>query len=424
MHSRTQLILAMAIVPAGFAFGHGSMKDPVSRVYSIYLEGPKSPDSDSARAAVADCGPQAFYDWNELVNFFPGEPDYQSNVPYSEFIPDGRLASADNDKYGCLDMLRDDWPATQVQPGPRQLVWYATTPHNPSVFRAWLTTDDWNPMDPLNWDQMVELEVGPVSLVEQEYRFETVLPERTGRHVLYVIWQRLDPVGEGFYATCDVVFEEGDAEPIGACCIDEGCRLISQADCASSGGDYNGDGALCADAACDGGLQGPDSVSIELENEWETGYQARMTVTNSVGDLPMLEWNLTFVEGPAITSIWNAVYEAGADVDTIRNETWNGYLEPGVSASFSFVADGDWPPTFVDAELNGMHVHIDGADDGHGGHDPCPGDFDGDQLVGVDDLLSVLSAWGTMDHGMDVDGDMMVGVAELLFVIGAWGDCH
>ncbi len=428
MRYRLPLVLATTVVPASLVWAHGSMKDPVSRVYSIYLEGPGSPDSDAAQAAVEACGTQAFYDWNELVNFFPGDPDSQAVVPYSQFIPDGRLASADNDKYACLDQVRADWPATPVQSGPRELIWYATTPHNPSVFRAWITTDDWTASEPLNWGQMVELELGSVSLVGQEYRFETVLPERTGRHVLYVVWQRIDPVGEGFYATCDLVFGADDAEPLGACCIDEGCRLVSESVCLAEGGDYNGNGTLCADAACDGGLQGPDSVSIALVNEWESGYQASMTVTNSMGDLPMLEWNLTYEQGPDITSIWNAVLEESGSGSLIRNEAWNGYLDPGASATFSFVANGPWPPTFDDAELNGMHVHIEGAGGGHGGdhgdgHDDCPGDVDGDERVGVDDLLAVLSAWGTMDHDLDVDGDMMVGVDELLFIVGAWGVC-
>lgn len=426
MNMRITGIFATALVvgPAGLAMGHGSMKDPVSRVYSIYLEGPKSPDSEAARAAVSDCGPQSFYDWNELVNFFPGDAEYQANVPYEQFIPDGRLASADNDKYSCMDLIRDDWPATQVQAGPRELVWFATTPHNPGVFRAWLTTDDWNATDPLNWGQMVELEVGPVSFVGQDYRFETILPERSGRHVLYVIWQRQDPVGEGFYAACDVIFGDIDADPIGACCIDEGCQLITEQSCSANAGEYNGDNSLCAEAACDGGMQGPDSVSVQLVNDWGGGYEASMTITNSIGDLPMIDWELTFDEGPGISSIWNAIIE---DVDggtVIRNEFFNGYLEPGESATFGFIVnDGAWPPSFVNAELNGMHAHIEGADHGGGGHDPCPGDLDGDMAVGVEDLLAVLSAWGTMDHDIDVDGDMMVGVNELLFVVSKWGEC-
>jgi predicted carbohydrate-binding protein with CBM5 and CBM33 domain len=35
------------------ALGHGSMADPVSRVYSIFLENPETPQTEAARAAMA-----------------------------------------------------------------------------------------------------------------------------------------------------------------------------------------------------------------------------------------------------------------------------------------------------------------------------------------------------------------------------------
>jgi hypothetical protein len=136
--------------------------------------------------------------------------------------------------------------------------------------------------------------------------------------------------------------------------------------------------------------------------------------------MPMFEWSLTYESGPDIASIWNAIHEVSDGNGLIRNEFHNGHIEPGASATFGFIVEGAWPPEFAHAELNGMHVHVEGV----GGNDPCPGDLDGDMAVGVEDLLMVLSAWGTMDHDIDVDGDMMVGVEELLFVISSWGECH
>ena len=410
-----------ALVLASVASGHGSMNDPVSRVYSIYLEGPEQPQSAAAQAAVATCGTQPFYDWHELVNFHPGESQYQESVPYHLTIPDGRLASGDNDKYDCLDMLREDWPATQVVPGPRVLTWYATTPHDPSVFRAWLTTPDWDPSTALNWGQMEELELGDVTFEGLEYSFETVLPEREGRHVLYVIWQRIDPVGEGFYAACDLVFDGSDADPTGACCIDDGCSLASADDCAGLGGDWEGEDVLCSESSCGQIGQGPDSASISLVNAWSGGDEASMTITNSMGDLPMFFWDLSFESGPTITQIWNAeLGEEGGDT-VISNAPWNGHLEPGQSTSFGLIIDGDWPPAFHDARLNGFHVHVEGAADEHA---ECPGDLDGNHSVGIDDLLLVLQAWGTNDEIADVTDDGMVDVSDLLVVISAWGACH
>ena len=56
----------------------------------------------------------------------------------------------------------------------------------------------------------------------------------------------------------------------------------------------------------------------------------------------------------------------------------------------------------------------------------CPADIvpapAGDQVVNVNDLLQVISTWGTSGAG-DIDGNNMVDVNDLLAVITAWGPC-
>lgn len=202
-----KLICVLAFtLPGGLAYGHGSLANPPSRIYSAFQEGPESPTSDAVIDAIAIGGTQPLYDWNELVNFHPGTNEQQRVIDYTQTIPDGQLASAGNAKYAGFDQVRSDWPTTEIQPGPFEFVWYATTPHDPSVHRAWITTDDWDPTMPLDWAHMEPLSIGPVSLEDSAYRFNAILPYRTGKHVIYVIWQRLDPVGEGFYAVADVDF--------------------------------------------------------------------------------------------------------------------------------------------------------------------------------------------------------------------------
>ena len=51
----------------------------------------------------------------------------------------------------------------------------------------------------------------------------------------------------------------------------------------------------------------------------------------------------------------------------------------------------------------------------------CQGDVNGDQMVGVDDLLILLAAWGTSMR--DLDGDGIVNVPDLLMLLAAWGAC-
>jgi len=57
-----------------------------------------------------------------------------------------------------------------------------------------------------------------------------------------------------------------------------------------------------------------------------------------------------------------------------------------------------------------------------GGPPPCPGDLDGDGLVGTTDLLALLAAWGSSGPG-DLDGDGLVGTTDLLALLAAWGPC-
>ncbi len=74
-----------------------------------------------------------------------------------------------------------------------------------------------------------------------------------------------------------------------------------------------------------------------------------------------------------------------------------------------------------------MDVPIDfeaEIDDLHFGVPACPADLDGDRVVAVPDLLTLLAAWGTNPGGPpDFDGDGTVAFADLLILLGNWGVC-
>ena len=53
----------------------------------------------------------------------------------------------------------------------------------------------------------------------------------------------------------------------------------------------------------------------------------------------------------------------------------------------------------------------------------CP-DTDGNSAVDVDDILSIVNAWGPcQDCPEDLDGSGIVDVADVLLVLGGWGEC-
>ena len=54
----------------------------------------------------------------------------------------------------------------------------------------------------------------------------------------------------------------------------------------------------------------------------------------------------------------------------------------------------------------------------------CDSDLDSDGIVGVQDLLMVIAAWGLNGpQPEDLDGNQTVDVLDLLILIAAWGPC-
>ncbi|HMN97702.1 MAG TPA: di-heme oxidoredictase family protein [Phycisphaerales bacterium] len=53
----------------------------------------------------------------------------------------------------------------------------------------------------------------------------------------------------------------------------------------------------------------------------------------------------------------------------------------------------------------------------------CPGDINGDGLVGAADLGALLAAWGSAEPLADLDGDGVVDAVDLGVLLAAWGAC-
>ncbi|GGQ64799.1 lytic polysaccharide monooxygenase auxiliary activity family 9 protein [Streptomyces flaveolus] len=207
--------LALTALAAAPASAHGSMGDPVSRVSQCYAEGPESPKSAACKAAVAAGGTQALYDWN-------GIRIGDAGGRHQELIPDGRLCSANSEEFRGLDLARADWPATGVNSGSYTFKYRVTAPHK-GTFKVYITKPGYDPAKPLGWGDL-DLSA-PVATVTDPvasggyYTFSGTLPERTGKHLLYAVWQRSDSP-EAFYSCSDVSFggdsgggtSDGDAE--------------------------------------------------------------------------------------------------------------------------------------------------------------------------------------------------------------------
>ncbi|MFJ7333674.1 lytic polysaccharide monooxygenase [Streptomyces sp. NPDC101110] len=200
------LPLALTALTATPAAAHGSMGDPVSRVSQCYAEGPESPKSAACKAAVAAGGTQALYDWN-------GIRIGDAGGRHRRLIPDGKLCSANNAEFKGLDLPRRDWPATGVRSGSHTFKYRVTAPHK-GTFKVYITKPGYNPAKPLAWKDLdlakpVATSTDPAA-AGGFYTFSGKLPQRSGKHLLYAIWQRSDSP-EAFYSCSDVSFGGGTA---------------------------------------------------------------------------------------------------------------------------------------------------------------------------------------------------------------------
>src|SRR5215211_1324632 len=192
--------LLLFALPSSPASAHGTMSDPPSRVYNCWREGPESPDSAACRAAVAAGGTQALYDWNEVSLL-------EAGGRHQQLIPDGKLCSAGRDKYRGLALPRADWPAKHISAGSQTLRYHATAPHLYGKFTFYITRAGWSPTSSLRWSDLVQ--IAEYTQNNPSWAWTVNVPSRSGRHVIYSIWQRFNGSNEAFYTCSDVDFGGG-----------------------------------------------------------------------------------------------------------------------------------------------------------------------------------------------------------------------
>ncbi|MFB6848827.1 lytic polysaccharide monooxygenase [Streptomyces sp. NPDC056373] len=199
--------LLLPLWAAGPARAHGAPTDPVSRVVACSPEGGGRTGTAACRAAVAaNGGPFTAWDNLRVANV---------NGRDREVVPDGKLCSGGLPAYRGLDLARADWPSTRMTPGATLRMRYVSTIPHTGTFRMYLTKPGYDPAGPLSWSDLPEkpfAQVTDPALTDGAYRFEATLPsDRTGRHVLYTVWQN-SSTPDTYYSCSDVVFPEAKTE--------------------------------------------------------------------------------------------------------------------------------------------------------------------------------------------------------------------
>jgi chitin-binding protein len=182
------------------ASAHGYVSNPKSRAF--LCTSAQGGGSSAACIAAAAAGNSRQYEPQSIG--IGG-----ANDNHQQLIPDGKLCSANIGSMNGLNLARGDWGATSVSAGSRTFVWTNTAQHKTTYFRYYITKQGFNPATTaLKWSDLEQIHQTGPSDREATSTHTINLPQRTGRHIVYSIWQR-DPVAdapEAFYQCIDVVY--------------------------------------------------------------------------------------------------------------------------------------------------------------------------------------------------------------------------
>ncbi|MER6384790.1 glycoside hydrolase family 6 protein [Streptomyces sp. NPDC001250] len=112
----------------------------------------------------------------------------------------------------------------------------------------------------------------------------------------------------------------------------------------------------------------PCSVDYKVQNQWDTGFTAAVTITNNAAVKSSWSLKWSYAGNQQVTSGWNAqITQSGAAV-TVANESYNNTLASGGSVSFGFngtyTGTNALPATFT---LDGVTCNVDDGSGSSGG---------------------------------------------------------
>lgn len=111
--------------------------------------------------------------------------------------------------YKGLNLARADWPSTRMTPGATFTLSYSSTIPHTGTFKLYLSKPGYDPTKPLKWSDLPTKPFATATdpaLVNGAYRIKATLPsDRTGRQMLYTIWQNTS-TSDTYYSCSDVVF--------------------------------------------------------------------------------------------------------------------------------------------------------------------------------------------------------------------------
>jgi cellulose 1,4-beta-cellobiosidase len=112
----------------------------------------------------------------------------------------------------------------------------------------------------------------------------------------------------------------------------------------------------------------PCTVDYKVQNQWDTGFTAAVTVTNNSAAKSSWAVKWSYAGNQKVTNYWNTKLSQSGAAVTAANETYNGSLASGGSVSFGFQGTYSGtnavPTSFT---LDGVTCNVDDGGSGGGG---------------------------------------------------------
>ena len=255
-------------------------------------------------------------------------------------IPDGQLCSGGQTggtRYAALDNP-GAWTATRVNNNFSVTV-HDQARHGADYFLIYVTRQGFNPLTqkPRWSDLELRVTTGRYAPGAGQTTTDPVLngvsntipvsaPGRTGRHIVYTIWQASHS-DQSYYWCADVIFPGGPTEPT--------TPPTNPPTTPPTNPPTNPPTTPPVTGSC--------AATYSVVGQWAGGFQADVKVT--AGSAALRGWRVTwtYANGQQVASSWGATVSASGSAVTATNASYNGSVPAGSSTTFGFL--GSWSGT-------------------------------------------------------------------------------
>jgi chitin-binding protein len=207
------LLLTMALTAlfslvtgTGTASAHGSVVDPATRNYGCWLrwgsdfQNPAMQQQDPMCWQAWQADTNAMWNWNGLYrNGSAG--NFQAVVPNGQLCSGGRTEGG---RYNAMDAV-GDWKAQNVG-GNMTIRLYDQASHGADYFLVYVTRPGFNPTtQQLTWSDLQLVTRTSRYAPSQNYNIPVSIPGRSGRAVIYTVWQA-SHMDQTYFLCSDVNF--------------------------------------------------------------------------------------------------------------------------------------------------------------------------------------------------------------------------